>query len=81
MAAGAPTVRIVTNSFTAAGGDNYTTFAAQEDKVNLPATYEQALVEYLATFPATGSPALPTIPASDGRYASPAGEGRTTIIR
>jgi 5'-nucleotidase len=81
LAPGAPTVRIVTNSFTAAGGDNYPTFAAKTGNVNLPATYEQALVEYLGTFPATGSPPLPTIPATDVRYAAPTGEGRVTIIR
>jgi 2',3'-cyclic-nucleotide 2'-phosphodiesterase / 3'-nucleotidase / 5'-nucleotidase len=76
---GAPNVRVVTNSFTAAGGDNYPTFedipAAR--KVNLPATYEQALVEYLTTLPIGGS-SLPTISAADPRYA-PAGEGRIVI--
>jgi 2',3'-cyclic-nucleotide 2'-phosphodiesterase / 3'-nucleotidase / 5'-nucleotidase len=81
VVAGAPAVRVVTNSFTAAGGDNYPTLAAKEGKVNLPATYEQALVEYLATFPATGTPPLPTIPATDTRYAAAAGEGRIVITR
>jgi 2',3'-cyclic-nucleotide 2'-phosphodiesterase (5'-nucleotidase family) len=67
--AGAPQVRIVTNSFTAAGGDNYAVF---EDipatrKLVLPATYEQALVEYLVSFPSALG--LPTIPGGDARYA------------
>jgi 5'-nucleotidase len=75
--AGAPSVRIVTNSFTAAGGDNYPTLRDLTDKVQLPATYEQALVEYLLEFP-IGASGLPTIPASDPRYA-PGGEGRITF--
>lgn len=72
---GAPSVSIVTNSFTAAGGDNYPWLAARAaSTVQFPATYEQALVEYLLTFP-VGASGLPTIPASDLRYA-PGGENR-----
>lgn len=70
--------RIVTNSFTAAGGDNYPTFGNATDKVQLPATYEQALVEYLLAFP-VGASGLPTVPASDPRY-RPGGEGRITVL-
>ena len=71
---------IVTNSFTAAGGDTFTTLGnlPESARTQLPATYEQALVEYLLTFPEDGG--LPTIPASDVRYADPDGEGRITII-
>jgi 2',3'-cyclic-nucleotide 2'-phosphodiesterase / 3'-nucleotidase / 5'-nucleotidase len=75
--AGAPNVAVVTNSFTAAGGDNYPTFANNPNKVQFPATYEQAWVEYLLSFPPASG--LPTIPASDPRY-QPGGEGRITIV-
>jgi len=78
--------RIVTISFTAGGGDDHRTLAA------LPATklltaegtqifYEQALREYLGSFPFTGEPSLPTIPSGDTRYAAQEGEGRITIVR
>lgn len=76
--ADAPSVRIVTNSFTAAGGDNYPTFAANPNKVQFPATYEQAWVEYLLDLPLEDG--LPTIQGDDPRYA-PGGEGRITILR
>ncbi|WP_129677819.1 choice-of-anchor I family protein [Candidatus Chloroploca sp. Khr17] len=79
---GAPNVRIVTNSFTAGGGDNYPTLANKPNQVNLrsPAgaiSYEQALLEYLRSFPVREG--LPTIEASDLRYA-PEGEGRIVIL-
>jgi 2',3'-cyclic-nucleotide 2'-phosphodiesterase (5'-nucleotidase family) len=77
--AGAPNVRIVTNSFTAAGGDNYPDFGASTVKANLPLTYEQALVEFLRDFP-VGSSGLPTIPASDTRYTAADGAGRITFV-
>ena len=53
VVAGAPNVSIVTNSFTADGGDNYAGFGQipPTRKVNLGLTYEQALVEYLLSFP------------------------------
>ncbi len=77
--------RIVTNQFTANGGDDYPTLAEATKRtlVNGQGSqifYEQAFREYLASFPVTGEPALPTIPATDTRYASEAGEGRITII-
>ena len=76
VVAGAPTVSLVTNSFTAGGGDNYPTLKAKAG-VQLGATYEQALVEYLLTFAKVGS--LPTVPSSDSRYALPGGQGRITF--
>lgn len=84
---GAPNVDIVTNNFTANGGDNYPTFAAmpQErkppllDENGFALTYEQPLVLYLQTFPVEGDPALPTIQEDDPRYQL-GGEGRITII-
>ncbi|HEV8024206.1 MAG TPA: 5'-nucleotidase C-terminal domain-containing protein [Candidatus Nanopelagicales bacterium] len=65
--AGAPSVDVVTNSFTAAGGDNYGTFESAGGKTTLGVSYEQALYDYLLTFPAVEG--LPTIPNSDARYA------------
>lgn len=75
---GAPSVRLVTNSFTAGGGDNYTTLAAipPTGKVNLGATYEQAWVEYLQGLPVGGGATLPTITAA---LYPPGGTGRITI--
>jgi 2',3'-cyclic-nucleotide 2'-phosphodiesterase / 3'-nucleotidase / 5'-nucleotidase len=83
---GAPNVAIVTNNFTARGGDNFPTFEdkAASNKRNLiddngvAISYEQAWREYLLSFPASGSPSLPTILASDTRYAV-GGEGRIRI--
>lgn len=72
---GAPTVDVVTNSFTAGGGDNYPTFGALKPKV-LGYAYEEALHRYLLSFP-KGSDGLPTIPTSDTRY-KVGGEGRIT---
>ncbi|MFN8621766.1 MAG: 5'-nucleotidase C-terminal domain-containing protein [Chloroflexota bacterium] len=76
--------RIVTNQFTANGGDGYATLAALPhtrmiDTQGLPVGYEQAFREYLVTFPL--GPEGTTLPATDQRYADPAGEGRITIIR
>ncbi len=68
---GAPTVRVVTNNFTADGGDNYPTFANNADKLQLPSSYELSLREYLEE--------IGTITASDVRYA-PGGEGRIVIL-
>ena len=42
-------------------------------------TYESVWLDYLLSFPASGVPALPTIPADDPRY-QPGGEGRITIL-
>lgn len=71
VVAGAPSVRVVTNNFTADGGDNYPTFANNADKLQLPSSYELALREYLEE--------LETIAASDARYA-PGGEGRIVVL-
>lgn len=84
LVAGAPSVSIVSNSFTLGGGDAYVTLRDNTDRVQLfgtggvVLTYEQAWVDYLASFP-VGAGGRPTIPASDARYA-PGGEGRITII-
>jgi 2',3'-cyclic-nucleotide 2'-phosphodiesterase (5'-nucleotidase family) len=75
---GAPNLSIVTNSFTAAGGDNYPWLAANPNKTQLPATYEQAWVEYLLSFPA-GIQGLPAVPGSDPRYQT-GGEGRIKLL-
>lgn len=73
--AGAPAVDVITNSFTAIGGDNFPTFGVLNPKV-LGYSYEEALYRYLLSFP-KGSDGLPTIPATDARYKS-GGEGRIT---
>jgi 5'-nucleotidase len=73
---GAPTVTVVTNNFTAGGGDNYPTLAALKQSA-LGIDYEVALYDYLRSFP-TGSGGLATIPDSDLRYKSLTGEGRFT---
>jgi len=73
---GAPSVTVVTNNFTADGGDNYPTLAALK-KFAFGTSYEEALYEYLVSFP-KGSSGLPTIPASDLRYQKVTGEGRFT---
>ena len=71
VVAGAPAVTVVTNSFTAAGGDGYNMLAAYEARLQLPLSYEQALRNYLAR--------LGTIAASDARYA-PGGDGRIAFV-
>lgn len=78
--------RIVTNQFTAAGGDDYPVLAALSSTRLVTAAgtqifYEQALRRYLQTFPATGEDEVPTILATDPRYAAEEGEGRITIVR
>jgi len=75
---------IATNQFTGNGGDDYPTFAAATKTALVtdagePIFYEQAWREYLQSFPESGPPDLPTIPASDGRYAAQSGEGRITL--
>lgn len=64
----APVVDVVTNSFTAGGGDNYPTLESASGKVNFGVAYEQALHDYLLTFPAVGG--VPTVPSTDARYTS-----------
>ncbi len=72
VVAGAPTVDIVTNAFTAGGGDNYVTLASKPSVQlltpdNQILTYEDAWVRYMRSFPAGGSANLPTIP-NESRY-------------
>ena len=76
VVAGAPSVTIVTNNFTADGGDNYPALAALK-KSAFGIDYEVALYEYLRTFPA-GTNGLATIPDTDVRYKALTGEGRFT---
>ncbi len=71
IADGAPAVTIVTSSFVANGGDGYTMLGTNQDKLQIVASYEQALREYLQ--------ALGTISAGDPRYA-PGGEGRSIFL-
>ena len=71
VAAGAPSVTVVTNSFTAGGGDGYAMFEAYDVRLQLPLSYERALRDYLAS--------LGTISASDPRYAS-GGEARIVFL-
>jgi 5'-nucleotidase len=84
VVANAPLVDLVTNHFTARGGDNYPWLASNTnqstliDETGIQISYEQSLIEYLQTFPVEGDPALPTIQAEDERY-QPGGEGRITI--
>ena len=68
---GAPSVSIVTSSFVANGGDGYTMLGANPDKLQILASYEQALREYLL--------ALGTVAAGDPRYL-PGGEGRSVFL-
>ena len=77
VAADAPDLTIVTNSFTAAGGDNYPWLGDNPNKVQFPVTYEQAWVEFMLTFPAGGT-GLPTIPGDNGYQEG--GEGRITML-
>jgi 5'-nucleotidase len=74
VVANAPTVTVVTNNFTAEGGDNYPTLAKLV-KVGFGVSYEQALYDYLLSFP-KNTAGVPEIPASDVRYAKSSGEGR-----
>jgi 5'-nucleotidase len=78
VVAGAPDLRIVTNNFTSAGGDRYPTLRDNPNQILFGETYEQSLVEFLLTFPVDSGSGLPTIPASDPRYA-PQGAGRIAI--
>jgi hypothetical protein len=71
FAPGAPAITVVTNNFTASGGDDYQTFAANPDKLQLPGSYEEAWRLYLEE--------LGTVSAGDPRY-QPGGEGRITFV-
>jgi 2',3'-cyclic-nucleotide 2'-phosphodiesterase / 3'-nucleotidase / 5'-nucleotidase len=87
VVAGAPNVAVIANNFTGRGGDNYAIFEEKpaSNKRNLindagvPISYEQAWREYLLSFPASGSPSLPTVAASDTRY-KVGGEGRILVL-
>lgn len=78
VVAGAPAVTVVSNNFTAEGGDNYPTLA-KLIKVGFGVSYEQALYDYLLSF-AKNTAGLPEVPASDARYNKAAGEGRFTWL-
>ncbi len=78
------TIDVITNSFTASGGDGYEAFGAA-DNISLRAgddsqiTYERAFREFLESFPA-GEDGVPVIPADDPAYANETGDGRITLI-
>ena len=78
VVAGAPAVTIVTNQFTADGGDNYPTFQKMT-KVGFGVSYEQVFYDYLMSFPKNAA-GLPEIPATDARYSKSTGEGRFTWL-
>jgi 5'-nucleotidase len=78
VVAGAPAVTIVTNQFTADGGDNYPTFQKMT-KVGFGVTYEQGLYDYLLSFPKNAA-GLPEVPSTDARYSKTTGEGRFTWL-
>ncbi len=71
-------IDVITNSFTAGGGDGYDSLGAAES-VKLVADggeqvyYERALREYLESFTA-GDEGVPLVPADDPRYAEEEGE-------
>ena len=65
------TIKIVTLNFVANGGDGYGVLGANPNQLQILATYEQALREYLQD--------LGTVSASDPRYA-PGGEGRSVFL-
>lgn len=68
----APKITLVTNGFTARGGDDYV-MLAKYSNVQLGADYADTLVEFLQSFPKTGEyPVVPT------KYTTT--EGRTTIL-
>jgi len=73
LVSGAPKITLVTNGFTARGGDDYV-MLSKYGQVQLGADYADTLVEFLGTFPKSGS-----YPQVRAKYAS--AEGRTTIIK
>jgi 2',3'-cyclic-nucleotide 2'-phosphodiesterase / 3'-nucleotidase / 5'-nucleotidase len=84
VVSGAPNVRLVTNSFTAAGGDNFPWLAANPNKLQMfgsggvAPTYETVWVEYLLSLPVDAL-GLPTVQAENPAYA-PSGEGRIRFL-
>lgn len=83
VAPGAPNVSIVTNTFTATGGDNYPWLKNNPNQTQLfdengvTVTYDQTWVRYLLTFPVEEG--FPTIQSDDVRY-QVGGEGRITTV-
>ncbi len=85
----APVVTLVTNNFTASGGDGYPQLADNPNQTRLiddegiALTYEGAWLEYLLTLPVDEGVGLPTIPNDPVAYPEyqPGGEGRITIIQ
>ncbi|MEJ7846036.1 MAG: hypothetical protein WKF93_10355, partial [Acidimicrobiales bacterium] len=78
-----PDVDVVTNNFTAGGGDGYTVLAGLpsvllRDGEGVAFAYERAFREYLLGFP-EGPDGIAVLPAGDTRYSDPDGEGRITI--
>jgi 2',3'-cyclic-nucleotide 2'-phosphodiesterase (5'-nucleotidase family) len=77
-------IDVVTNSFTAGGGDGYEAFGAAEN-VALRADddaqihYERAFREFLEGLPA-GDDGIPVISAADPVYADELSDGRITLI-
>jgi hypothetical protein len=77
-------IDVITNSFTARGGDGYDAFGAAE-KVSLRSDddaqihYERSFREYLQSFPA-GEDGVPVISADNAAYANEMGDGRITLI-
>ncbi len=76
VVAGAPNVTVVSNTFTTGQfGDGYFMFKPYKT-VSFGWSYEESVYYYLLSQPKDAA-GLPTIPASDKRYA-PGGEGRIT---
>jgi 2',3'-cyclic-nucleotide 2'-phosphodiesterase (5'-nucleotidase family) len=77
-------IDVVTNSFTASGGDGYDAFGAAE-AVTLRADddtqihYERAFREFLLALPA-GEDGVPVLSADDPAYADELGDGRITLV-
>ena len=77
-------IAVVTNSFTAGGGDGFEVLGAHPatrliDTEGGTVFYERALREYLESFPA-GPEGIAHVPADDARYSAETGEGRITIV-
>jgi hypothetical protein len=77
-------IDVVTNSFTAAGGDGYEVLGAHAstklvDTEGGQVFYERALREYLESF-GVGPGGIAHIPADDARHTDEAGEGRILIV-
>jgi len=77
-------IDVITNSFTARGGDGYDAFGAAEN-VSLRSDddaqihYERSFREYLQSLPA-GEDGVPVISADNAAYANEMGDGRITLI-